>query len=72
MLRLGFDPKVKRHAAQRQSYQHERDRQVQSTQDDAMGHWKTDQQHAHTQHQPGFVSVPKRANAGNHDVFLFH
>ena len=70
MLHLGLGPKVESHASQGQRYQHQCHGKVNSPQNDAMGLWKSHQQYANTQNQPGLIGIPKRTDACNHHVFL--
>ena len=35
-----------------------------------MRRWEGGEQYAHTQHQPGFIGIPKGADAGDHHIFV--
>ena len=72
MVIVCFGAKVKCYAAQYQTQQHGGHWQIQRLQNHAMCCRKTGQQNTHAQHQPSFVSVPKRTNRADHHVFVWH
>ncbi len=65
-----LDAELERDAAQHESDQHGRDRQVEGAQYHAVRDGKRDQQQSDAQHQPGFVRVPERPDGRDHDVLL--
>ena len=66
--RLGAE--VEGHAAQRQTHQHQRHRQVERAQDQPVSWREGHQQDAHAEHQPRFVCIPERTYRRDHRVFV--
>ena len=70
MPAFGLHAQLERHAAQHESHQHRRDRQIERAEDLAVRAWKRHQQQPDAEHEPGLVRVPVRRDGPDHDLLL--